>query len=536
MSAPNEKILYYRESTPERANLEKALAAVLKGGFDIPLVIGGKEIRTGNTAVLAMPDDLSKNLGVFHRAGRAEALAAIEAARAARPDWAASSFETRAAVFRKAADLVSGKYRPLLVAATMLGQGKTAYQAEIDAACETADFFRLNPEFAETLRGVQPVSVPNERNTMIYRALEGFVYAVSPFNFTAIAANLAAAPALMGNVVVWKPASTSVLSNWILMKIYEEAGLPPGVVNFLPGSGADISSAVFSSRDFAGLHFTGSTPVLNSMWKTIAESLDTYATYPRIVGETGGKGFVFVDPSADPDVALAAVLRGAYEYQGQKCSAASRLYIPNGMAKSFIERLAERIASLPVGKVSDFGSFMSAVIDRPSFDNIMSYIARAKASDSASIRAGGNGDPREGYFIEPTLILEKDPKGETMREEIFGPVLSAYVYDEGKMEEAYSLVDSTSPYGLTGAIIARDEKAADAARRALCDSAGNLYINDSPTGALVGRQPFGGMRASGTNDKSGSLLNLARWTSPCAVKENLDPSRDWRRIPSDDVV
>jgi 1-pyrroline-5-carboxylate dehydrogenase len=526
--ADNEPVISYAPGSPDRARLKSELERIGKGGFDIPLVIGGKEVRTGRTAELLRPDARQVSLGRYHMAGEAEARAAVEAALAAKSSWEETPWEERAAVFRRVAALAAGKYRPLLVASTMLGQSKTAGQAEIDAACETIDYYRVNPSFMESIYAQQPLSLKDEWNRMSYRPLEGFVYAVSPFNFTAIAANLASAPAMMGNVVVWKPSSTSVLSNYFLMKLYEEAGLPPGVINFVPGRGSAISSVVLSRPELAGFHFTGSTEVFRQLWKGIADNLPLYRTYPRIVGETGGKNFILVDPSADPDVALVAAVRGAYEYQGQKCSAASRLYVPASWGASFLERLAETVRSLPMGQVTDFRNFLGAVIDEASFDTIMPYLERAKASAGAKVLAGGKGDKSKGFFIEPTLVQALEPRYETMEVELFGPVLSVYVYDDRDMEAAYRLVDSTSPYGLTGSVIARDRAAIVAASRALRSAAGNFYVNDKPTGAVVGRQPFGGARASGTNDKAGSFLNLLRWASPQALKENLDPPTDWR--------
>jgi 1-pyrroline-5-carboxylate dehydrogenase len=524
----NEATLGYAPGSPERSMLEAELSRLSTGGFDIPLIIGGREVRTGRTAPIRRPDARGTLLGHFHQAGPAETIAAVESALAAKADWARTPWEERAAVFRRVAELAAGKYRPLLVASTMLGQSKTAQQAEIDAACEAIDYYRINPSFMEEIYSRQPVSLRNEWNRMSYRPLEGFVYAVSPFNFTAIAANLASAPAMMGNVVVWKPSSTSVLSNFFLMKLYAEAGLPPGVINFLPGPGSAISGVVLSRPEFAGLHFTGSTEVFRGLWKAIAANLDSYRTYPRIVGETGGKNYIFVDPSADLDVAAVAALRGAYEYQGQKCSAASRLYVPSSIADAFLSRLADEARSLPMGPVTDFRNFLGAVIDEGAFDSIMPYVERAKSAPGAEVLAGGRGDKSEGFFIEPTLIRVRDPQYETMRFELFGPVLSAYAYDDRDMAAAYRLVDSTSPYGLTGAVIAQGRGAITAAFEALANSAGNFYVNDKPTGAVVGRQPFGGARASGTNDKAGSYLNLLRWASPRAVKENLEPPTAWR--------
>jgi 1-pyrroline-5-carboxylate dehydrogenase len=526
--AENEPVYSYAPGAPDRAKLKAELDRLLKGGIEVPLIIGGKEVRTGKTAPMIRPDARGTELGVFHMAGEAEAKAAVEAALAAKRAWAQMPWEERASIFRKVGDLAAGKYRPLLVASTMLNQSKTAQQAEIDAACEAIDYFRVNPSFMESIYSIQPQNLRNEWNRTSYRPLEGFVYAVSPFNFTAIAANLASAPAMMGNVVVWKPSSTSVLSNYFLMKLYEEAGLPPGVINFVPGKGSAISGVVLERPEFAGFHFTGSTAVFRSLWKGIASNLEKYRTYPRIVGETGGKNFILLDPSADTEVSLVAAIRGAYEYQGQKCSAASRIYVPASWGRGFLDKLAGAVKGLAMGQVTDFRNFLGAVIDEASFDTIMPYVERAKSSPKAKVLAGGKGDKSKGFFIEPTLIEALDPRYETMETELFGPVLSAYVYDDRDMEAAYRLVDSTSPYGLTGSVIARDRGAIVAASAALEDAAGNFYVNDKPTGAVVGRQPFGGARASGTNDKAGSLLNLTRWTSPRVVKENLEPPTDWR--------
>lgn len=524
----NEPVLEYAPHSPERQALEAELARLLQGNFDIPLIIGGREVRTGRTAPLLRPDAHAQPLGVFHRAGEAEAEEAVKAALAAKAEWASLPWEERATVFLRAAELISGKYRALINAATMLGQSKTPQQAEIDSACEVSDFFRFNPAYMERIYTEQPDSGPGEWNRVNYRPLEGFVYAVTPFNFTSIAANLPTAPAMMGNVVVWKPASTSVLSNWILMRIYAEAGLPPGVINFLPGSGSAISKVVFSRPEFVGLHFTGSTGVFNELWGSIARGLPSYHSYPRIVGETGGKDFILIDPSADVEAALAACVRGAFEYQGQKCSAASRVYVPRSLGSAFLERLAAEIRSIPMGEITDFHNFMGAVIDETSFDTLAGAISRAEASADARILAGGGRDKTKGYFIQPTLIEALVPRYETMETELFGPVLTAYVYDDSDMAAAYELVDRTSPYGLTGAVFATDRRRVSAALSALRNSAGNLYVNDKPTGAVVGRQPFGGARASGTNDKAGSMLNLLRWASAGAVKESFVPPTNWR--------
>lgn len=523
----NEPVKSYAPGSPERTALKAEIDRMLDGGFDIPLVIGGNEVRTGRRGALVQPHDLSRPLGFFHQAGEREAVLAVEAALAAKAGWAALPWEERAAVFLRAAQLISGKYRYRLLAAAMLGQSKTVHQAEIDIVCEAADFFRWNAYFARGIYDLQPESGEAEWNRAFYRPLEGFVYAVTPFNFASIAANLPSSPALMGNTVVWKPASTSVLSNWILTQVYEEAGLPPGVINFLPGSGAAISKAVLSRPEFAGLHFTGSTEVFNGLWKQVASGLDGYRAYPRLVGETGGKNFILVDPSADLDAALGAILRGAYEYQGQKCSAAGRLYVPRSRADELLPRLAEAVTSLPQGPVTDFRNFLGAVIDEAAFDGQTAALGRAARDPSVKVLAGGSGDKTNGYFVQPTLLVSEDPRSETMVKELFGPILTAYVYDDGDMEAAYRLVDSTSPYGLTGAVMATDRRAITRALDALRNAAGNLYVNDKPTGAVVGRQPFGGARRSGTNDKAGSALNLLRWTNCAVVKENLAPSAEW---------
>jgi len=526
--AANEPVLSFAPGSPEREKLRKALDEALSTPVEFGPIIGGAEVRTGKTVEIRRPDERSRLLGLCHMGGAAETTRAIEAALTAKGEWAATPWQERAAVFRRAAELIAGKYRYRLLAATMLGQAKTPHQAEIDAVCESADFLRFNPVFMEGIYAGQPDSSGAEWNRLSYRPLEGFVLAVSPFNFTSIAANLPTAPAMMGNVVVWKPASTALYSNWLLMKAYEEAGLPPGVINFLPGSGSPISGTAFAHRDFAGLHFTGSTGVFNSLWKAAAANLDSYRSYPRIVGETGGKDFIFVHPSADRKAAIAAIVRGAYEYQGQKCSAASRLYVPKSLAKEFLDELGEEISSIPMGKVDDFRNFMSAVIDQAAFDGIMPWVERARSSSDARILAGGKGDKSSGYFIRPTLIEALKPRYETMETELFGPVLTAFVYDDGDMEGAYRLVDGTSPYALTGAIFANDRRVIVRALEAFRASAGNLYVNDKPTGAVVGRQPFGGARGSGTDDKAGSPLNLLRWTSAQAIKENFAPALDWR--------
>lgn len=525
---PNEPVRSFAPGSAERAAIDAELKAMAASPIEIPAIIGGKEVRTGRIKEIRAPHDRSLVLGRYHEAGRAEALAAADAAATAYRAWSRTPFQERAAVFRKAADLMSSGWWKRLSAATMLGQSKNVYQSEIDAVCETADFYRLNPALAERLYVEQPRSVAGERNLVDYRPLDGFVYAVTPFNFTSIAANLPSAPALMGNTVVWKPASTSVLSNWYLYQLYREAGLPEGVINFIPGSARDISAGILSRPDLAGLHFTGSTSVFNGLWKAVAENLSTYRAYPRLVGETGGKDFILVHPDADMDAVVAACVRSAFEYQGQKCSAASRLYLPRSSAAAVLNRLATEIAGLRVGPPTDHRNFVNAVIDEAAFDTIVGYIERARANPACRIVAGGTYDKSEGFFIAPTLIVTDDPRSESMVQEIFGPVLTAYAYDDADMAAAYSLVDSTTPYALTGAVFATDRLALVEATDALRHAAGNFYINDKPTGAVVGRQPFGGARGSGTNDKAGSFLNLVRWTSPRTIKENFAPPADWR--------
>lgn len=525
---PNEPVKAYAPGSPERAELMAEIEHMIRNPPEIALNIGGREVKTGRVKEIRAPFDHTLVLGRYHEAGAAEAAAAADAAMAAWKGWSELPFRGRAAVFRRAAALISSGWRVKLAAATILGQSKNFHQAEIDAVCETADFFRINPALAERLYAEQPRSDSGETNIVDYRPLEGFVYAVSPFNFTAIAANLAAAPALMGNVVVWKPASSSVLSNYWLMKLYEEAGLPPGVINFIPGSAREITGALLSRPDFSGLHFTGSTAVFNSLWRTAAENLAVYKSYPRIVGETGGKDFIIVLPDAEPESAVAGIVRGAFEYQGQKCSAASRLYLPRSRADELLPRLVAEIEAIRVGTPLDGSNFVNAVIDEVAFKTISGYIDRAMADPGRRILAGGGYDSSKGWFIEPTLILSDDPRSESMVEEIFGPVLTAYVYDDADLPAAYALVDSTSPYALTGGVFGRDRNELKRAVGALRHAAGNFYINDKPTGAVVGRQPFGGSRGSGTNDKAGSMLNLMRWVTPRTIKENFAPPKDWR--------
>ncbi|MBY0371749.1 L-glutamate gamma-semialdehyde dehydrogenase [bacterium] len=526
-SPRNEPVFDYAPGQPQTAALKGALKELLGTQIEAAPILDGKELRTGKTTEIHPPHRTSHRLGVFHEVGAAEVAKAIEGARRAAPGWAAMAAEDRAAIFLKAADLLAGKYRYRIAAATMLGQSKTCHQAEIDASCELVDFLRYNCAFQEQIYQMQPYSPPGMWNRLDYRALEGFVFAVTPFNFTAIAGNLPTSAALMGNVVLWKPASTSVYSNYLLMKVFEEAGLPPGVIQFLPGSGGTVGDPVLKHRDLAGVHFTGSTRVFQQMWGTIGANIQNYKSYPRIVGETGGKDFIVAHPSADEDVIIAALVRGAYEYQGQKCSAASRCYLPKSLWPRLKERLIEEIKTMKVGDVADFSCFMGAVIDAKSRDNIRGYLDRAKASSAAKILTGGE-FADGGYFVSPTLIEVADPKYQTMCEEIFGPVLSVYIYDDAKWEETLHLIDDTSMYALTGAILARDREAIAQATRVLSQSAGNFYINNKCTGAVVGQQPFGGARGSGTNDKAGSLFNLLRWTSTRTVSETLLPPTNYR--------
>ena len=521
----NEPVQSYAPGTLERTDLKKTLKDLAARQIEIPLVIGGKDVRTGKLADAVMPHCYRHVLAKVHQAGPTEIRAAIAAARAAWREWSAWGLERRAAVFLKAADLLATRYRSLVNAATMLGQSKTAHQAEIDAACELIDFFRFNVHFAECLYTEQPISVPGTWNYMDYRPLEGFVYAITPFNFTSIGGNLPTAPAIMGNTVVWKPAAAAVFSNYFIMRLLVEAGLPPGVVNFVPGPAAQVSDALLADRALAGIHFTGSTDVFQALWKRVGDNLTSYAGYPRLVGETGGKDFIVAHASADTDALATALVRGAFEYQGQKCSAASRAYVPASLWPSLSERVLQMLAEVRMGDPADFRNFMGAVIDRKGFDKIKSYIEAAKRDPGVKVLAGGRCDDTDGYFVEPTLIQAEDPAYRTMCEEIFGPVLTLHVYPDARWAETLRLVDETSPYALTGAIFARDRDAVDEAQRALRYAAGNFYVNDKPTGAVVGQQPFGGARASGTNDKAGSLLNLLRWVSPRAVKETFVPPK-----------
>jgi 1-pyrroline-5-carboxylate dehydrogenase len=524
----NEPVRPYGPGSPDRAALKRRLDEMLGEQVEIPLVIGGREVRTGNTAQAVCPHDHGHVLATYHQAGAKEVEEAARAAREAWHAWSETPWEERAAVFLRAADLLAGPWRATSNAATMLNQSKTVFQAEIDAACELIDFWRFNPYYAEVIYRDQPISPPGNWNRVEYRPLEGFVFAVSPFNFTSIGGNLPSSPALMGNTVLWKPASSAVFSNYQLLRVMMAAGLPPGVINFVPGRASQVGDPALAHPDFAGIHFTGSTPVFHDMWKTMSGNLPKYKTYPRIVGETGGKNFTFAHPSADVPALVTALVRGAFEYQGQKCSATSRGYIPRSLWPRVKEMLLDTVGRIDMGSPLDFRNFMAAVIDKASFDRIMKYIQHAKDSGEAEIQAGGKGDDSEGYFVEPTVVLTTDPKLKLMQEEIFGPVLTLYVYEDNDLERALDLCNTTSPYGLTGAIFADDRRAVEHLTRVLRHAAGNFYINDKSTGAVVGQQPFGGARASGTNDKAGSMVNLLRWTSLRAIKENFVPPKDFR--------
>ncbi len=523
----NEAVLNYEPGSKEKEELKKKLAEMRDEEIEIPLIIGGKEVKTDNMGEIKIPHDHENILGYYHKAGAEEVKMAVKAAMEAKKEWEAMPWQRRAAIFNKAASLLSGSWRAVLNASTMLCQSKNVFQAEIDAVCELIDFLRFNIHFMTEIYEEQPSSTPGVINKMDYRPLEGFVFAVPPFNFTSIAGNLPTAPAIMGNTVVWKPASTAVYSNFQFMKLLIEAGLPAGVINFIPGSGSDVGPVVTDSPDLAGIHFTGSVNVLNAMFKKVGENIDKYKTYPRIVGETGGKDFVFAHKSADVDVLATALIRGAFEYQGQKCSAASRTYIPDNIWEDVKAKLIKQAEELKIGGVEDFTNFVNAVIDQSAFDKISSYIDYAQEAEEAEIITGGDYDDAVGYFIEPTIIVTTDPHFKTIEEEIFGPVLTVYVYPEAKFEETLELCNATSPYGLTGSIFATDNKAVVTAQNILRHAAGNFYINDKPTGAVVGQQPFGGSRKSGTNDKAGSKWNLMRWISPRAIKENLNPPVDY---------
>jgi 1-pyrroline-5-carboxylate dehydrogenase len=524
----NEPIKDYAPGSPERAELKRRLAELQSERLDLPSVIGGEDVRTGDTVEAVMPHRKEHVLADVHQAGPAEVERAIKASADAWHDWSRTPWEERAAVFLRAAELLAGPWRATLNAATMLNQSKTAHQAEIDAACELIDFWRFNVEFMTRVYAEQPISSPGVWNRLEYRPLEGFVFAVSPFNFTAIGGNLTSAPALMGNTVIWKPASTAALSAYFIMRLLEEAGLPDGVINLVYGRGSAVGDPVLASPNLAGIHFTGSTAVFQGMWKTVGTNIERYRNYPRIIGETGGKDFIVAHPSADPDAVLTAILRGSFEYQGQKCSAASRVYAPSNLWPELRERLTEQVAALKVGDPTDFENFMGAVIDAGSFETQRQAIAEARSDDSSSVLVGGGTDDTEGYFVEPTVIETRDPGFRLLRDELFGPVVTAYVYPEDEYEQTLELVDSTAPYGLTGAVFARDRAAIELADDKLQYAAGNFYVNDKPTGAVVGQQPFGGARASGTNDKAGSMWNLIRWVSPRTIKETFVPPKDYR--------
>lgn len=534
-AAKNETIRKYGPGSPEKASLKKKIEELRSQTLDIPLIIGGKEVRTGNLADCRIPHDHQHVLATYHQAGQEEIDLAIAESQRAFQSWSVMPWEDRAAIFRRMACLLAGPYRDVLNASTMLGQSKTVFQAEIDSACELIDFYNFNSEYMAQIYSDQPPHNPTGNwNQLEYRPLEGFIFAITPFNFTSIAGNLPTAPALMGNVVLWKPASSAVYSAYFLMKMFQEAGIPDGVINFIPGRGSSVGRPVMDSPLLAGIHFTGSTGVFHSMWKTVGNNINKYKGYPRIVGETGGKDFVFVHESADVDEVVTALVRGAFEYQGQKCSAASRAYIPDTLWPEVKEKYVSTVGTIKMGSPEDFTNFMGAVIDKDAFDSITEYIDYTARQDNAEFLTGGHYDDSRGYFIEPTTILTTDPHFRTMEEEIFGPVLTIYIYEAEKYQENLELCDKTSPYALTGAIFARDREAIIQARQALTHSAGNFYINDKPTGAVVGQQPFGGGRASGTNDKAGSPMNLLRWVSMRTIKENFLPPKNYRYTHMDE--
>ncbi|OFZ85066.1 MAG: 1-pyrroline-5-carboxylate dehydrogenase [Bdellovibrionales bacterium RIFOXYD1_FULL_55_31] len=524
----NEPIRAYEPGSSHRESLKRKLNSMADERIEIPCFIGGAEIRTGQKKQVAMPHSHKEVLGEYHVAGVQEMKLAVEAARKAKPAWEAMKWQDRVAIFLKAADLLAGPFRDALNAATMLGQSKNVFQAEIDSACELIDFFRFNAYFYQQILEVQPISSPGTWNQMDYRPLEGFVLAVTPFNFTSIAGNLPATPALVGNTVIWKPSSTQMLSAHYIMQLFREAGLPDGVINLVPSTGPTVAETLLPMRDLAGVHFTGSTATFHSIWRTVGQNLDHYKSYPRMVGETGGKDFVFAHSSADADALAVALLRGAFEFQGQKCSAASRAYIPKSIWKKVETRLLDDLRSVKMGDPRDFRNFVNAVIDDKAFKKISGYIEHAKSSADAKILAGGKFDSTKGYFIEPTVILANRPDYKSMVEEIFGPVLTIHVYDDNKLEETLRACDEDSPYALTGAVFAQDRYAVQHISARLRHAAGNFYINDKPTGAVVGQQPFGGARASGTDDKAGSHLNLYRWLAARAIKETFVPPKDYR--------
>ena len=527
--AVNEPILSFAAGSPERASLQAKYDEMATQTIEIPLIIDGKEIKTGDMGNCVMPHNHQHVLATYHKAGETEVIQAIDAAMKSWKTWSTTTLEERTKIFRKAAELLQGPWRDTINAATMLNQSKNAFQAEVDAACELIDFFNFNAQYAEEITANQPLISPKGmHNHLEYRPLEGFVFAITPFNFTSIAGNLPSAPALMGNVALWKPASSAVLPCYYIMKMLEEAGLPAGVINFIPGSGGNVGNPVLSNSNLAGVHFTGSTATFHHIWKTIGNNIDKYKTYPRIVGETGGKDFCLAHESVGLDELSTAMIRGAFEFQGQKCSAMSRAYIPTTIWDDLKNKYLSELETVKVGSPRDFTNFMNAVIDKPAFDSIVSYIDYAKESDDAEIISGGTYDDSKGYFIQPTTILTTDPHFKTMEEEIFGPVLTIYLYDPTDWDSIIDLVDSTSPYALTGCIMGQDKEALDEAKDRLTHSAGNFYINDKPTGAVVGQQPFGGSRASGTNDKAGSELNLLRWLSLRTVKETFETPTDYR--------
>lgn len=523
----NETVLGYAPESPEKLALKQQLTEFASSQLEIPLIIGGKDVKTGDFGQCILPHDHGTTLATYHKGSTETVTQAIDAAAAARADWAAMPWESRVSIFLKAAELLAGKYRPIINAATMLNQSKTVVQAEIDAACELIDFWRFNASYIPQIFTGQPESAPGMWNYVEYRPLEGFVFAVTPFNFTSIAGNLPTSPALMGNTVVWKPASTAVYAAYWLMRLFEEAGLPPGVINFVPGSGEQIGEPAMNHADLGGVHFTGSTAVFQEMWRTVGTNISNYRSYPRIVGETGGKDFIVAHASANDSELITALIRGAYEYQGQKCSAASRAYIAESTWKRIRDPLCEQVSAIAYGDVSDFTNFMGAVIDRTSFNALKGYIGAAKSDTDADVICGGVCDASRGYFVAPTIIQAHDPHYVTMETELFGPVLTVYVYRDADYEHALELCDRTSPYALTGAIFGTDRVAIDLASERLRHAAGNFYINDKPTGAVVGQQPFGGSRASGTNDKAGSYLNLIRWVSTRTMKESFTPPQDY---------
>jgi 1-pyrroline-5-carboxylate dehydrogenase len=524
----NEPVFDYAPGTPERADLKSALRQLSGQQIEIPLIIGGQEVRTGNTGRAVMPHDHGHVLGIYHKAGEAEALRAIEAARDAWQEWSRMPWEARAAIFLKAAEILTCRRRAEMNAVAMLDLSKTAHQSEIDMIAELADYWRFNPYYMMRIMQPQPGSIPSVWNMVEHRPLEGFVFAATPFNFASIAGNLPSAPAMMGNTVVWKPASSAVYVAYHLMRVFEEAGLPPGVINFLPGDGAAVGDPVFAHPDLAGIHFTGSTRTFQGIWQTVGANISRYRSYPRVVGETGGKDFVFAHASAEVPALVTALIRGAFEYQGQKCSAASRAYIPDNLWPDVRDAMLAELSGVRVGDVSDFSNFMGALIDAAAYRKVVDCVELARSSPETEIVAGGDHDDRVGYFVQPTLVLTRNPRHRLMEEEVFGPVLTVYVYPEAEFDETLHLCDTTSPYGLTGSIFAQDRRVVEKALAVLRHAAGNFYINDKPTGAVVGLQPFGGSRASGTNDKAGSPLNLERWVSPRTIKESFCPPTDYR--------